>query len=109
MKPGEYAMTAQDRTLALAIRAARMERGLTQVELATRLSVSQGTISFWEHGTETPTVEHLIALALELPELVESFEGRERDLLQRVLRLERELFAGRCACKDCSCQPSTLP
>ncbi len=99
-------MTNQDGTLAQAIRAARMERGLTQSELATRLGVSQGTISFWENGGETPTVEHLIALALELPELVERFDGRERDLLRRVLRLERELFAGRCACKDCSCQPS---
>jgi transcriptional regulator with XRE-family HTH domain len=100
-------MSNQGTTLAQAIRAARTERGLTQGELAARLEVSQGTISFWENGAETPTVEHLIALALELPELVESFDGRERELLQRVLRLERELFAGRCACKDCSCQPSS--
>jgi transcriptional regulator with XRE-family HTH domain len=100
-------MSNQGATLAQAIRAARTERGLTQGELAARLEVSQGTISFWENGAETPTVEHLIALALELPELVESFDGRERELLQRVLRLERELFAGRCACKDCSCQPSS--
>jgi transcriptional regulator with XRE-family HTH domain len=87
-----------------AIRCARAERGLTQGELAARLGVSQGTISFWENGTETPTVEHLIVLALELPEVVESFEGRERDLLRRVLRLERQLFAGRCACAGCSCE-----
>ena len=86
-----------------AIRAARTERGLTQGELAARLGVSQGTISFWENGTESPTVEHLIVLALELPEVVESFEGRERELLQRVLRLERELFEGHCACAGCSC------
>jgi transcriptional regulator with XRE-family HTH domain len=86
-----------------AIRCARAERGLTQGELAARLGVSQGTISFWENGTETPTVEHLIVLALELPEVVESFEGRERDLLRRVLRLERHLFAGHCACPGCSC------
>lgn len=99
-------MSHQSVTLAQAIRAARTEHGQTQAELAARLGVSQGTISFWENGTETPTVEHLIALALELPELIESFEGRERGLLQRVLRLERELFAGRCACKGCSCQPS---
>lgn len=86
-----------------AIRTARMERGLTQGELAARLKVSQGTISFWENGTETPTVEHLIVLALEFPEIVESFDGRERELLQRVLRLERDLFQGRCACTGCSC------
>jgi len=67
------------------------------------LSVSQSTISFWENGTETPTVEHLIVLALELPEVMESFDGRERELLQRVLRLEREMFDGHCACAGCQC------
>jgi|SRR5688500_9345733 len=85
------------------IRTARAGRGLTQGELANRLGVSQSTISFWENGTETPTVEHLIVLALELPEVMESFDGRERELLQRVLRLEREIFDGHCACAGCQC------
>jgi transcriptional regulator with XRE-family HTH domain len=89
--------------LAQAIRAARTARELTQGELAARLGVTQGTISFWEHGSESPTVEHLIALAIELPELIESFAGRERELLQRVLRLERDLFHGKCACSSCRC------
>ena len=71
------------------------------------MGVSQGTISFWENGTEIPTIEHLIILALELPEIIESFDGRERALLQRVLRLERELFPGRCACPGCSCGEDT--
>lgn len=100
-------MAGDDQALAQAIRAARIARGLTQDELAMRLGVSQGTISFWENGVETPTVEHVITLALELPEIVERFAGRERELLQRVLRLERELFAGHCACRDCSCTPKT--
>ena len=91
-------------SLPLAIRAARKERGLTQGELAARLGVNQSTISFWENGTESPTVEHVIVLALELPQVIESFEGRERDLLQRVIRLERGLFAGHCACVGCSCE-----
>ncbi|MDQ4077962.1 MAG: helix-turn-helix domain-containing protein [Chloroflexota bacterium] len=100
-------------SLALAIREARVRNGWTQAELAARLGVSQGTISFWENGVEVPTLENVIRLALELPELIESFQGRERELLQRVLRLERELFAGKCACKGCSCdtqvteQPTT--
>ena len=98
-------MTSQSRILPRAIRTARVDRGLTQGELAERIGVSQSTISFWENGTESPTVEHLIALAVELPNLIERFEGRERELLQRVLRLERELFAGRCACAGCSCTP----
>src|SRR5262245_26127336 len=92
-------------SLSQAIRVARTEHGLTQGELAARLGVSQGTISFWENGSEAPTIEHLIALAVELPEVIESFTGRERELLQRVLRLERQLFRGRCACKGCTCEP----
>jgi CO dehydrogenase maturation factor len=96
-------MPRQNQELALAIRAARLARELTQGDLATRVGVSQGTISFWENGVETPSLEHIISLALELPELVEQFPERERQLLQRILRLERELFTGRCACKGCTC------
>ncbi|GAC1638133.1 MAG: hypothetical protein NVS4B8_03640 [Herpetosiphon sp.] len=105
--PGTKHMASDDdgSSLPHGIRMARTQRGLTQGQLATRLGVSQGTISFWENGTETPTIEHVIMLALELPEIIEHFAGRERELLQRVLRIERELFTGRCACANCSCQP----
>ncbi len=96
-------MAAGTYSVSHAIRLARSERGFTQGELASRIGVSQGTISFWENGAEAPTVEHLIILALELPQIIDSFEGRERELLERVLRLERNLFAGRCACEGCSC------
>jgi transcriptional regulator with XRE-family HTH domain len=82
---------------------ARQEQAMTQGELAARIGVYQSTISFWERGNEIPTVEHLIQLALALPEIVESLEGRERVLLMRVLRLERDLFPGRCACSGCQC------
>jgi len=58
-----------------------------------------------EERPRNTKVEHLILLALELPAIVENFDGRERELLQRVVRIERELFAGRCACAGCSCQP----
>lgn len=102
---GSDRKTRQTTRLPRAIRAARREQGLTQRELASRLGVSQTTISFWETGAETPTVAHLIQIALELPEIVEQFTGRERELLQRVLRLERQLFAGRCACAGCQCAP----
>ena len=76
-------MQTGTRHISQAIRTARTERALTQGELAVRLGVSQSTISFWENGTEVPTVEHLIILALELPQIVESFEGRERELAHR--------------------------
>lgn len=98
-------MTVPESFLPQTIRVARQQRGLTQAMLAARIGVNQSTISFWEGGVEAPTVEHLIALALALPEVVESFAGRERELLQRMLRIERELYAGRCACAGCTCQP----
>ncbi len=100
-------MTVSEGSLPQAIRDARLERALTQGELAARIGVTQGTISFWESGTETPRVEHLIALTLELPEIINGFSGRERELLQRAVRIERDLFAGRCACKGCTCQPTS--
>ncbi len=93
----------ETQALAQAIREARLAQGLTQGELAARVGVSQGAVSFWEHGAETPLLEHVILLALELPALIESFDGRERALLERVLRLERELFPGRCSCAGCTC------
>lgn len=94
-------------SLSRAIRRARLEHKLTQGELAVRVRVSQSTISFWESGIETPTVEHLILLASELPAIVEHLQGYERELLQRLLVLERDLFAGRCACAGCNCEPQT--
>ncbi len=97
-------MAAEAYSVSRAIRLARSERGLTQGELASRIRVSQSTISFWENGTEIPIIEHIIVLALELPLLIESFEARERELLCRVLKLQRELFAGRYACVGCQCQ-----
>ncbi len=101
---GAY-VTMPDRPLPAVIRTARLGRQLTQRELAARVGVNQSTISFWESGAETPTVEHLILLALELPAILEALAGREGELLTRVLRLERDVFPGRCACAGCTCQP----
>ncbi len=94
------------RPIAVALRAARAKGGLTQAELAARLGVSQSAISFWESGAETPSVDHVVALAAELPEIVEGLEERERELLRRLVRVERQLLGGRCACPGCSCEPS---
>lgn len=96
-------MSTHNQSLAYVIRTVRQTQAMTQGELAARVGVNQSTVSFWERGIEIPTVEHLIQLALVLPEIVESLEGRERVLLMRVLRLERDLFPGRCACSGCKC------
>lgn len=41
----------------------RGEQGLTQVQLAKAIGVSQGTIYFWENGINEPTSFYVVALA----------------------------------------------
>ena len=41
----------------------RIESGLTQAQLAKEIGVVQGTIYFWENGTNEPTATYLARLA----------------------------------------------
>lgn len=41
----------------------RLEKGLTQTQLAQKTNMSQAGIAKWETGHRTPSVEGLIALA----------------------------------------------
>ena len=41
----------------------RTEKGIGQVELATSLNVSKGTISLWENNLREPKLSNLIALS----------------------------------------------
>lgn len=41
----------------------REAAGLSQVQLALRMGVSQGTVAHWECGTRVPQARHLIKLA----------------------------------------------
>ncbi len=88
-----------------AIRDGRSTHGLTQADLASLVGVSQGTISFWEQGKETPAFVHMLKLLLYLPELRGSLPPEQVDLLSRV---ERALFADHCTCGDCSCHTPEL-
>lgn len=45
------------------IRELRAAKGISQVELAERLSVSKQTISNWENGNILPSIEMLVKLA----------------------------------------------
>jgi len=45
--------------LRLSLRAARVNAGLTQESLATRIGVSKTTINSWESGKTSPDVKHL--------------------------------------------------
>lgn len=87
--------------LCRAIRQARQERGWTQIELARRMEVSQGTISFWERGVETPSLAHQIKLVTLLPEIFEQLTKQQTELLARLYQLERTL--GKCSCQGCGC------
>ncbi len=46
-----------------AMRRIRLERGLTQWQVAKALDVSRGMVSYWEHGHYAPSQEQLRKLA----------------------------------------------
>ena len=86
-----------------AIRQARESYEWTQHELAQKMRVSQGTVSFWERGVESPTLEHIIDLVQLMPSVIGALAQQEGELLARVYQLERALNDGKCRCKRCSC------
>lgn len=45
------------------IKLLRIERNLSQPELAKLVGVSNGMISFWENGINEPTITHLLKLS----------------------------------------------
>lgn len=45
------------------LRAARIERGITEAEVARELGLTQGAISKFEHGIREPAAGTLVALA----------------------------------------------
>ena len=96
-------MTRSSMLLPQAIRNARQNRRWTQVDLAQKLDVSQGTISFWERGLESPSLEHLIALVTLLPEIFEQLAQQEGKILVRLYELERAVYGGKCTCQGCGC------
>ena len=71
----------------------RLRAGLTQVEAASELNVSQSTISTWENGTNFPTGNKIPAIArlydCEIGELYEGSEEKTR--LNGMSRREYEM------------------
>lgn len=45
------------------LKRARKARGLTQVELAEYIGVTQGAVHQWESGKSKPTIENLMKMA----------------------------------------------
>ena len=65
-------------TVGARIRAAREAIGISQMELAERLEVEQGTVSRWENGDREPRLTTLAAIAAALDQdLVYFFENEE--------------------------------
>ena len=62
---------------------ARKARGMTQEELATRLSISRQAVSKWETGTADPSTSNLLALA-------KLFGVSAEELLRQVDRTDAE-------------------
>jgi DNA-binding transcriptional regulator YiaG len=56
-------------SLADAIRSARVEAGMSQVEVAAALGVRQSSVSQWERGVTKPLTANLLALMRLLPGL----------------------------------------
>ncbi|MBI5301736.1 MAG: helix-turn-helix transcriptional regulator [Chloroflexi bacterium] len=90
-------------SLGHAIRRARMRAPLAQTELARRLGVSQGTISFWERDIESPSLDHLLKLLDLFPDLLDAVRLHNGEMLRQLRRIERLLFDGHCACENCNC------
>ena len=55
----------------------RLEKGLSQTQLAASLSVSKGIISMWENGKREPTLFYLIKLADFFNVSIDYLAGRE--------------------------------
>ena len=65
-KPGSKMQSEADRkqvTIMDELKRLREAAGLSQVQLALRLGVSQGTVANWERGFRAPQARHLIKLA----------------------------------------------
>lgn len=56
-------MSETNRWVAERVRQAREEAGLTQAQLADRIDKAQTTVSFWEAGKRTPSLDDLIQLS----------------------------------------------
>ena len=86
--------------LSHAIQCARATRGLSQVDLASRIGVTQAAVSFWEHGKDVPSFLHILKLLLCLPELRRNFPPEYDEVLARI---QTSVASSACTCANCSC------
>ena len=76
------------------IREARLRAGLTQQDLAGRLSTSQSVIARWESNHRSPTFETVVravrACGLELHFSIAAYDDQDRLLIEGRLRMTPE-------------------
>ena len=58
------------------LRRIRLDRGLTQAQLADRVGVRQSTVAAWETGTKKPSMDHAMETARVLACTVEELYGK---------------------------------
>ena len=78
--------------LGSAIRAARLERGLRQRQLAEAMNVTRAAVGQWEAGTNVPSSSNLLRLARML-DLNLKVSENHADLIYTVLSIKDEILA----------------
>ena len=77
------------------LKASRKEAGLTQVELAEILKVSNGTVGMWETGKREPKFEAMVHLSKTLNKSVDYLIGLSEDEMpQRTDKIESNEESG---------------
>lgn len=71
----------------------RLEKGLSQAQLATQVGVSQGAVYFWEKGINEPTASCVVKLAkafgVTVDELLEHDSGGKESLSENEKKMNR--------------------
>ena len=71
----------------------RVERGLTQAQLAKLIGVTQGAVYFWEKGINEPTAGYLVKLArvfsVSVDELLSFESNKAEESSSRMTKMNR--------------------
>jgi transcriptional regulator with XRE-family HTH domain len=80
--------------IAEALRRARKHLGLTQTELAERLGSSQGAITRWERGKDSPPISALLVMSKLVAEEEKGFWIRAAGFVETKISIEEMIVSG---------------
>lgn len=69
----------------------RERKGISQIELAEKLNIQQGSYSNYERGRRTPDIDALIRIANYYKVSTDYLLGQEKENESKLSKLEREL------------------